>query len=325
MTSRSRSRGRSRSRSHSPVVYRRPSSPAQYNSRSPRGSRPRSADRSVRPKSYSVSRSRSPHIPVHRNGNGERGRSTSRTRSQSPSHDGRRSYRDRTHSRNPSREARRPQSSKVVVEKLTKNVTEAHLQEIFGPYGRIQSIDLPMNRQFMTNRGTAYIVYETAAESESAIAHMHEAQLDGSVITVSIVLPRRAFSRSPPPIKNTRPPYLPPRHSAPRAPLAIQHRSPPPRRGGYGGRPRDWDDPQRNNGARQYTRSPSPPRRRERSYSGSRSLSRTPPRRRAPPARSPPRRRRRSPSYSSYSSYSKSRSRSRSRSPSRTRYNTSRR
>ena len=35
----------------------------------------------------------------------------------------------------------------IVVEKLTKNVNEGHLQEIFGSYGAIKEIDLPMNRQ----------------------------------------------------------------------------------------------------------------------------------------------------------------------------------
>jgi RNA-binding protein with serine-rich domain 1 len=42
-----------------------------------------------------------------------------------------------------------------------------------------------------TNRGTAYILYVHEADAEAAIAHMHEAQLDGAVINVSIVLPRR--------------------------------------------------------------------------------------------------------------------------------------
>ncbi|KEF59126.1 uncharacterized protein A1O9_03970, partial [Exophiala aquamarina CBS 119918] len=74
------------------------------------------------------------------------------------------------------------QSSKIVIEKLTKNVTEAHLREIFGAYGRIESIDLPLNKQFMTNRGTAYVLYDHPSGSESAITHMHEAQLDGVVI-----------------------------------------------------------------------------------------------------------------------------------------------
>ncbi|KAI4194337.1 MAG: hypothetical protein LQ350_007828 [Teloschistes chrysophthalmus] len=53
----------------------------------------------------------------------------------------------------------------------------------------------------MTNRGTAYIVYTNTADAEAAIAHMHEAQLDGAVVSVSIVLPRRKFSRSPPPTR----------------------------------------------------------------------------------------------------------------------------
>jgi len=34
----------------------------------------------------------------------------------------------------------------IVIEKLTKNVTAAHLREIFGSFGDIESVDLPMNR-----------------------------------------------------------------------------------------------------------------------------------------------------------------------------------
>ncbi|KAL5325214.1 hypothetical protein ACEPPN_006338 [Leptodophora sp. 'Broadleaf-Isolate-01'] len=49
-----------------------------------------------------------------------------------------------------------------------------------------------------TNRGTAYILYTSETDAEAAIAHMHESQIDGAVINVSIVLPRRKFSPSPP-------------------------------------------------------------------------------------------------------------------------------
>lgn len=282
---RTRSRSRSQSRSVSPVARRRSSS--------------------VR---HSRSRSRTPHLQDHTNGHGARGLRPSRSPLQT--RDERRSYRQRSYSRGSSRQDRRIESSKIVVEKLTRNVTEAHLQEIFGAYGRIHSIDIPMNRQFMTNRGSAYIVYDSAAGSESAIAHMHEAQLDGAVITVSIVLPRRAFSRSPPPARSERRPYPNSRHQE----ETSTHRSPP-RRGGYGDR-RPTAYSSRNN---QRARSRSPARRRERSHSyDSRSPSRTPPRRRP---REPPRRRQRSPSYSSYTSASRSRSRSRSRSESRVRRN----
>ena len=189
----------------------------------------------------------------------------------------------------------------------------------------------------MTNRGTAYIVYTDTPDAEAAIAHMHEAQLDGAIINVSIVLPRRKFSRSPPPPRRGAPPYD--RFEA-RAPLPGNYRGgppppnygphvggryrspPPPRRGSpprrYGGRPPPRDRDLDTYRPRSFSRSRSP-RTRSRSYS-SRSRTRSPPRRsrnygrrESPP---PPRggRRRRSPSYSSFSSYSdRSRSRSRGR------------
>lgn len=35
----------------------------------------------------------------------------------------------------------------IVVEKLTKNVNENHLYEIFGQFGVVKDLDLPMNRR----------------------------------------------------------------------------------------------------------------------------------------------------------------------------------
>ncbi|KAJ5788090.1 hypothetical protein N7457_003080 [Penicillium paradoxum] len=145
----------------------------------------------------------------------------------------------------------------------------------------------------LTNRGTAYILYYDPADAEAAIAHMHEAQLDGAILNVSIVLPRRKFSRSPPPastrgngsrLRYGRGPYMAP--------------SSPPRRHG-GGRPTERHDIYRPQSAsrsrspvrsRSYSRSRSPPLRRDNSHIDSRH------------------RRRRSPSYSSYGHSSRSRS-----------------
>ncbi|CAH0040161.1 unnamed protein product [Clonostachys solani] len=114
----------------------------------------------------------------------------------------------------------------IVVERLSKNINESHLHEIFGEFGPIKDLDLPINRtckqirSFMewqfdpllivgalltrpphavgTNRGTAYILYDYEGDAEAAIAHMHEAQVDGATINVSIVLPRRKLSPAPP-------------------------------------------------------------------------------------------------------------------------------
>ncbi|RMJ26864.1 hypothetical protein PHISP_02233 [Aspergillus sp. HF37] len=270
--------------------------------------RSKSFSRSVSPRSDSRGRSASRSPAVKRDA-GHRNGSQSRSRSRSPSRTrGARRYRSRSRSRSRGRSYTRspspnegaPRSSKVVVEKLTKNVTDAHLHEIFGRFGDIQQLDLPMNRAFMTNRGTAYILYYDPADAEAAIAHMHEAQLDGAVLNVSIVLPRRAFSHSPPAPRGRRPSLDRPKYGGGRR-GSYPHRSPPPPRRYARNRASERHDVYR---PRSISRSRSPRR--------SRSLSRSPPRRRP----SPRRRGRRSPSYSSYSrspSYSRSRSRSRSR------------
>ncbi|KAF4306115.1 hypothetical protein GTA08_BOTSDO05584 [Botryosphaeria dothidea] len=130
---------------------------------------------------FSIPRTPTPRSDRYSRRNG-RGRSYSRSGSRSPTPDrGPRRFNRRSYSRSGSRGSRDkspPRSSKIVVEKLTKNVNEDHLREIFGTYGRIQDLDMPINRQFMTNRGTAYIMYSDPAAAEAAIAHMHEAQLD---------------------------------------------------------------------------------------------------------------------------------------------------
>ncbi|KAL4994822.1 hypothetical protein BDV10DRAFT_197234 [Aspergillus recurvatus] len=283
-------------------------------------SRHRRPKRSVSPRSRSRSRGTSRSPLSEGSVGGRNGRSRSRSWTRSPAS---RSYRGRSRSRSPPSQ----RSSKIVVEKLTKNVTEPHLLEIFGSFGEIQSIDLPVNHAFMTNRGTAYILYHDPADAEAAIAHMHEAQLDGAVLNVSIVLPKRAFSRSPPPMSNARGKYgrqrhlpgRPANHSSRHSPY--QQRASPPRRYGRSRamerhdlyRPRSLSHSRSRSLSRSRSRSFSRSRSRSLSRSRSRSLShsrsRSPRRPRSFSSRSssatPPRRRaraqdarRRSPSYS---------------------------
>ncbi|KAJ5311202.1 hypothetical protein N7476_007062 [Penicillium atrosanguineum] len=160
--------------------------------RSPHGPARSALRPSIPPREDTRSPSPARGRPKSRSRSSSRGRSPSRSRSR-----GGRRYRSRSYSRTPSPKSP-PRSAKIVVEKLTKNVTENHIREVFGSFGDIEYLDLPMNRSFMTNRGTAYILYYDPADAEAAIAHMHEAQLDGAILNVSIVLPRRTFSRSPP-------------------------------------------------------------------------------------------------------------------------------
>ncbi|KAB8231015.1 hypothetical protein BDV23DRAFT_166429 [Aspergillus alliaceus] len=310
-----RARGRSPIRSphdlsteHATTPLRRTVSPrSESRLRNPSSERGLGRRNGYRSRSRSLTASRSKMLSRSRS------RSWSRSRSR-----GSRWYRDKSCSRTPSPANSLPRSSKIVVEKLTKNVTESHLREIFGSFGGIESLDLPMNKAFMTNRGTAYILYNDPADAEAAIAHMHESQLDGAVLNVSIVLPRRAFSRSPPPPQAGRGSFGRQRNSRGQPfdnrysrPSPYPPRSPPNSRRSNRTRPMERHDLYR---PRSLSRSRSP--RRSRSVS-SEPRSVAPSRRRGQLRSGSPRRgRRRSPSYSSYDYSSHS---DRSRTPSRNR------
>ncbi|RGB32449.1 hypothetical protein C1646_220674 [Rhizophagus diaphanus] len=155
------------------------------------GSRSRSRSRSRNPRSLSGSRSRSRSYSSY--SSRSRSRSYSRSRSRSLSY-------SRSRSRSPYSRRRRslsPLPTKIMVNKLTKNVTDAHLQEIFGAFGRIHRVEMALDDKWQTNKGIAYIDYETRAEAERAISYMDGGQLDGSSLSCTFV-PRRPLSPLPP-------------------------------------------------------------------------------------------------------------------------------
>lgn len=252
----------------------------------------------------------------------------------------------------------------VQISNLSRNVVESHLSTIFGFYGTIAKIDLPVyvKCEFHSahpwpqlnsfnaagqNRGRAALEYAQASEAQLAISHMNGGQLDGAILKVElsdVPLRSRSHSRSPSRTRHSK-------NSRTRRSLSLSRSRSPlyrkrgSRRESYRGRPpfkgrrgtgRDYPR------ARSRTRSRSPvrradrlgPRRRSPSYSrggyarGRRSKSRSysvRSSRSRTRSRSISRSRSRSrSSYSSYSRYSRSRTRSRSFSRSRGRRSYSR-
>ncbi|KAJ7499162.1 hypothetical protein FB451DRAFT_1204498 [Mycena latifolia] len=219
----------------------------------------------------------------------------------------------------------KPSAKVVIITNLSRNVVQTHLKTIFGFYGDIVQIDLPVYGKSGQNRGKAALEYADPPSAQKAASHMDGGQIDGAVIKVELSeLPVRSRSRSRP---------RPPRngHARPRSfsRSRSRSRSPP---GGPGFRRRIGDG---RDGPRMRDSGGPPGRdfyRRGRSRSRSRSRSpirrgpgpqdRLGPRRRSPSYQRGGygRRRSTSRSYSVRSSRSRSRSMSRSRSRSRSSY-----
>lgn len=72
----------------------------------------------------------------------------------------------------------------IGIEGLSRNVTAAHIKEIFARYGDIQEVYLPVDRKTGHGRGGAKVRYSTADEAGKAIKGMHGGQLDGNVLQV---------------------------------------------------------------------------------------------------------------------------------------------
>ncbi|KAI9229251.1 MAG: hypothetical protein DHS80DRAFT_9182, partial [Piptocephalis tieghemiana] len=74
----------------------------------------------------------------------------------------------------------------LLIQHLTRNVTEAHLHEIFGVYGTLDRVFMPKDRRSGMHRGEAILDYAEVDDAKRAIAHMHQGQLDGAVLSVSV-------------------------------------------------------------------------------------------------------------------------------------------
>lgn len=72
------------------------------------------------------------------------------------------------------------------VSKLTRNVKEDHLKEIFSRYGKIVKVYFGYDKAMGMPTGTSYIKFETHKAAKNAEKYMDEAQIDGARISASL-------------------------------------------------------------------------------------------------------------------------------------------
>ncbi|KAJ2021685.1 hypothetical protein H4S03_009653, partial [Coemansia sp. S3946] len=186
----SRSRSCSRSYSRSPMRDRnfgRDRGPG-YGSRSRSRSRSFSRSRSVerrRGRERSFSRSPSPARYVDRSGRGRGGQSPG------PNH----RSRSRSFSRSPMRVVEEPAAAAskptvprfIVVEGVPGgNVSKAHMSEIFGPYGKVLSVQFDADSPRAQGVTKSYLEYGTPEEAQKAKDYMDGGMIGRSKVAVYI-------------------------------------------------------------------------------------------------------------------------------------------
>ncbi len=78
---------------------------------------------------------------------------------------------------------RQQQPLKLHVGRLTRNVTEAHVREIFSTYGELASVHLAIDERVQLPKGYAVVEFASTEEGEAAKDYMDGGQIDGNTIT----------------------------------------------------------------------------------------------------------------------------------------------
>ncbi|KAI0033351.1 hypothetical protein K488DRAFT_47976, partial [Vararia minispora EC-137] len=79
-----------------------------------------------------------------------------------------------------------PNARGIIVANLTRNVVETHLRSVFGLYGPIVKVDMPVYIKSGQNRGKAGIEFQQPEMAQKAQSHMNGGQLDGAILKVEL-------------------------------------------------------------------------------------------------------------------------------------------
>ena len=79
---------------------------------------------------------------------------------------------------------------KLYVGNLAYSVTDGTLEQMFAPYGSVQSVQVIMDRDTGRSKGFGFIEMGSDDEAQAAIAALNGANVDGRNLTVNEAKPR---------------------------------------------------------------------------------------------------------------------------------------
>ena len=87
------------------------------------------------------------------------------------------------------------ESNLLHVSGLTRNVTEAHLEEIFACFGELASVSLAVDETVGLSKGYAIVEFAARGGARAALDSLDGGVIDGAGVAVRVVTPER--DRSP--------------------------------------------------------------------------------------------------------------------------------
>jgi RNA recognition motif-containing protein len=79
---------------------------------------------------------------------------------------------------------------KLYVGNLTYGVNESDLEQLFAPFGTVQSAQVIQDRETGRSKGFGFVEMDTEAQAQAAIEALHDREHDGRRLTVNEAKPR---------------------------------------------------------------------------------------------------------------------------------------
>jgi RNA recognition motif-containing protein len=79
---------------------------------------------------------------------------------------------------------------KLYVGNLTYKVVDSDLEELFSPFGTVQSAQVIQDRETGRSKGFGFVEMDTEAQATAAIEALHDHEYDGRRLTVNEARPR---------------------------------------------------------------------------------------------------------------------------------------
>lgn len=81
-------------------------------------------------------------------------------------------------------------AKKLYVGNLTYETTDGDLQNLFGPFGSVQSAQVIMDRDTGRSKGFGFVEMNNSDEAQAAIRGLHDKENNGRKLTVNEAKPR---------------------------------------------------------------------------------------------------------------------------------------